>query len=100
MGRLLPASKACSFGVEYASVVIFGQAHILTEPAERAFGLQLLLDKYFPDRRSGEDYPALDLEQMRDTAVYRVDIQSWSAKREQAPDDFPGAFYFESQHEG
>jgi nitroimidazol reductase NimA-like FMN-containing flavoprotein (pyridoxamine 5'-phosphate oxidase superfamily) len=31
MGRLLPASEALEFSVEYAGVVVFGRAEVLTE---------------------------------------------------------------------
>ena len=34
MGRLLPAKRAMNFGVEYAGVVVFGHATIVTDTAE------------------------------------------------------------------
>jgi len=92
MGRLLPADKAMHFGVEYAGVVVFGRATIVTDGAEAKRGLQLLLDKYFPHLRPGEDYaPATD-EDLKATAVYRLEIESWSGKQKKAEADFPGAF--------
>ena len=94
MGRLLPAEKSSNFGVEYASVVVFGQARILDGVDERRYGLQLLLDKYFPRLRPGVHYPKLEAEEMLGAAVYRLEISGWSAKRKEAPDDFPGAFTF------
>ncbi|MFC2026116.1 pyridoxamine 5'-phosphate oxidase family protein [Chloroflexota bacterium] len=95
IGRLLPAEISSEFSVEYASVVVFGKAHILSDDSERAFGLQLLLDKYFPRHKSGEDYPNLSVEEMRGTAVYKIEIIHWSAKQKKAPKDFPGAFSYE-----
>ena len=94
MGRLLPASNSREFSVEYASVIVFGTAHILEEEAVRAYGLQMLLDKYFPHLEPGKDYPKLTLSEMRGAAVCRIDISSWSGKRNQAPPDFPNAFYY------
>ena len=92
MGRPLPAERAKNFGVEYAGVVVFGRTAIVTESAEAKRGLQLLLDKYFPHLRPGEDYsPATD-EDLKVTAVYRIEIESWSGKEKKVEGDFPGAF--------
>jgi len=92
MGRLLPAERAMNFGVEYAGVLVFGRTAIVTDNAEAKRGLQLLLDKYFPHLRPGEDYaPATD-EDLKVTAVYRIEIESWSGKEKKAEADFPGAF--------
>jgi nitroimidazol reductase NimA-like FMN-containing flavoprotein (pyridoxamine 5'-phosphate oxidase superfamily) len=92
MGRLLPAARAMNFGVEYAGVVVFGRTTIVTDTTEAKRGLQLLLDKYFPHLRPGEDYaPATD-EDLKVTAVYRIEIESWSGKEKKAEADFPGAF--------
>jgi len=94
MGRFLPASNSRDFSVEYASVVVFGTALILVEESVRTYGLQLLLDKYFPHLKPGKDYPELTLSEMRGAAVCRIDISSWSGKHNQAPPDFPDAFYY------
>lgn len=98
MGRLLPADEACEFSVEYASVVVFGRAQILCDPDDMIYGLQLLLDKYFPNHLPGNHYPTLDSKQVSGTAVYRIAIESWSAKQKQAPPDFPGAFFYNQTH--
>lgn len=81
MGRLLPADTALEFSVEYASVVVFGRACVVEESSEATHGLQLLLDKYFPDRKSGVDYRPIQPEELARTAVFRIDIDSWSGKR-------------------
>ncbi len=94
MGRLLPADTAMEFSVEYQSVVIFGQARTVADEVEAARGMQLLLDKYFPHLRPGSDYRPIQARELALTAVFRVDIESWSAKRKAAAEDFPGAFIF------
>jgi len=91
MGRMLPAERAMNFGVEYAGVVVFGRATIVTDTAEAKRGLQLLLDKYFPHLRAGEDYAPVADEDLKVTAVYRIEIESWSGKEKRAEADFPGA---------
>ncbi|MBL8132524.1 MAG: pyridoxamine 5'-phosphate oxidase family protein [Anaerolineae bacterium] len=93
MGRLLPADEALEFSVEYAGVVVFGRGRIVEgEEAER--GLQRLLDKYFPHLRPGRDYRPIIPEELTRTSVFRIDIDSWSGKRKQVGDDFPGAFLY------
>ncbi len=93
MGRLLPAKRAMNFGIEYSGVVVFGRISLVTDPVEAKYGLQLLIDKLFPHLRPGHDYePTTDVD-LKATAVYRIDIESWSGKQKTAPGDHPGAFF-------
>jgi len=94
MGRLLPAEEAREFSLEYASVVVYGHAEILSEISARIYALQCLLDKYFPHLRPGRDYPGLDEKALSGTAVYKINIKSWSGKEKKVSPDFPGAFNF------
>jgi nitroimidazol reductase NimA-like FMN-containing flavoprotein (pyridoxamine 5'-phosphate oxidase superfamily) len=91
MGRLLPADEAREFSVEYASVVVFGRIGVVEDDAEALDRLQGLMDKYSPHLRPGRDYRPAEADHLRFTSVYRLDIESWSAKRNRAPDEFPGA---------
>jgi len=94
LGRLLPGKTATEFGIEYDSVVVFGKVVIVSDEAQAARALQLLLDKYFPAYKPGQDYqPALP-EDVSQVTVYRFEIESWSGKQRQAPADFPGAFLY------
>jgi hypothetical protein len=94
MGRLLPGESASGMSVEYASVVVFGRASILSDPAEATRALQLLVDKYFPHLQPGRDYRPIAPDELAVAAVYRIDIEQWSGKRKQAEPDFPGAFVY------
>lgn len=95
MGRLLPADVALEFSVEYESVVVFGSATLVDDPDEAIAALQLLMDKYAPHLKPGEDYrPPVD-EELKRTAVYRIDITEWSGKRKAVAADFPGAYRYE-----
>jgi len=98
MGRLLPADTALEFSVEYAGATIFGRAGVVEDADEAAYGLQLLLDKYFPHLRPGEHYRPSTAEELARTAVYRIDIEEWSGKRKQVDQSFPGAFLYR-EHE-
>jgi len=96
MGRLLPGMKARDFGVEYASVVVFGHALLVKDQQEMIEALQMIMDKYAPHLRPGVDYPAITPEELHGTAVCRIEILGWSGKREQVPSDFPGAYEYQA----
>jgi nitroimidazol reductase NimA-like FMN-containing flavoprotein (pyridoxamine 5'-phosphate oxidase superfamily) len=94
MGRLLPAREAMEFGVEYASVMVFGTARVVEDEAEAEQGLQLIMDKYAPHLRPGRDYQPIPEADVKRTSVYRLDIEAWSGKQKTAEPDFPGAYWF------
>ncbi len=95
MGRLLPAEEALEFGVEYRSVVLTGIAVQVEDPEESLHGLRLILAKYAPHLKAGEDYAPIATEELIRTSVIRMDIESWSGKEKAAPEDFPGAYRLE-----
>lgn len=92
MGRLLPALEALEFSVEYAGVVVFGRGTILQDPDECRHALRLLLEKYAPHLRYGQDYRPVTPEELARTAVYRIDVEAWSGKQKEEDREFPGAF--------
>ncbi|GAB4265981.1 MAG: 5-nitroimidazole antibiotic resistance protein NimA [Candidatus Promineifilaceae bacterium] len=98
MGRLLPAAEALEFSVEYASVVAYGTARIVTDPAEAKEGLQALLDKYAPHLQPDKDYRGITPDELKRTAVYKLTIDEWVGKRKAVATDFPGAYYFDDVH--
>lgn len=95
MGRLLPAKQALSFSVEYEGVVVFGTGTVIADPVDAARILQLLLDKYAPHLKPGVDYEPINDEELMRTTVFKIDIESWSAKKKEVAEDFPGAFTYE-----
>ena len=100
MERLLPAAEALEFSVEYAGVVVFGTGVVVTDPAESEEALQALLDKYAPHLRPGRDYRPIMPDEMRRTAVFRIDVEDWSGKRKEVAADFPGAYRYADVLEG
>ncbi len=96
MGRLLPADTALEFSVEYASVVIFGTAARISDPQQATDALHCLLSKYAPQLRPGQDYRPVVPEELARTSVYRIAIEEWTGKRKAVPEDFPGAYTYES----
>ena len=92
VGRCLPGQTASAFSIEYASVVIFGRASVVQDKAEARRALQMLLDKYFPHLRPHEHYRNTTAEELAATCVDRIEIDRWTAKRNEKSTDFPGAF--------
>lgn len=87
MGRLLPAAAAINFSVEYASVVVEGTSSLVEDPQEATYGLELLMAKYAPQYEYGKDYRPVEAKDLAKTAVFRVDITSWSAKGKTSDQD-------------
>lgn len=94
-GRFLPAAEALEFSVEYSGVMVFGTAVTIIDEAEATYGLQLLLDKYAPHLKPGQDYRPPVPEELKRTAVYRINIEQISGKKKEVADDFPGAYLYE-----
>lgn len=94
MGRLLPATTALDFSVEYAGVTVFGLCSVITNRVQAKEALQLLLDKYAPHLQPGQDYQSMTDQELTRTAVYQITIEQWSGKRKQAEENFPGAFRY------
>lgn len=94
MGRLLPAAEALEFSVEYAGVTVFGEVEIVTDEAQATHALQMLLDKYAPHLKAGADYRPPVPEELKRTAVFRLNIAQWSGKKKEV-DAFSGAFWYD-----
>ena len=92
MGRLLPAPEALEFSVEYAGVVAFGTGRVIEDREEARAALQMLLDKYAPHLKPGEHYRPTTDDELKRTAVYRIDVETWSGKQKEVEAEFPGAF--------
>jgi len=80
MGEWITAKRAMNFGVKYKGVVVFGYLTIVEDSEEAKRGLQLLMDKHFPEYRPGVDYEVINDDDLKVTAVFRVDIEAWSGK--------------------
>ena len=96
MGRVLPDEIALEFSVEYAGVTVFGNGVVVEDDEEKARALQLLLDKYAPHLKPDRDYRPANQEELDRTSVFRIDIESWSGKKNEKEAEFPGAFWYES----
>lgn len=81
MGRLLPAETAMGFSTEYSSVTVFGNARIVVDASEQQYGLQGLLEKYFPELKPGKDYSPITDAELQLTSVFALEIEAWSGKQ-------------------
>ena len=95
MGRLIPANEAVEVSVEFAGVMVFGRASVVDDNDEATRALQLLMDKYFPQFKPVKDYRPIEPKDLKITAVFRIDIESWSGKEKKIEGDPPGAFFYE-----
>jgi nitroimidazol reductase NimA-like FMN-containing flavoprotein (pyridoxamine 5'-phosphate oxidase superfamily) len=74
--------NACPASQLYRSIEVKGRCAIVTDLAEKADGLQLLMDKYQPE---GGFIPLSAREEMyrkmiAATGVFRIDVESWTGK--------------------
>jgi nitroimidazol reductase NimA-like FMN-containing flavoprotein (pyridoxamine 5'-phosphate oxidase superfamily) len=80
LGKLLPSNVALEFSLQFRSVVVFGTAHIVTDPAEARRMLYGLIGKYFPAMTPGKEYREITDKELRATSVYAIHIEEWSGK--------------------
>ena len=88
MGDWIVADRAMEFGVYYKGVVVFGNLVIVEDADEAKHGLQLLMDKHFPELRPGADYEAATDDDLKVTAVFRLDIEAWSGKEKKSNETY------------
>ncbi len=94
MGRLLPADTAREFSNEYTSLVAFGTCDVMTDMKDAKDKMYLLLDKYFPHLKKDDDYKAITQPEIEEIAVFKISIDTWTAKQKIAEQGFPGAMSF------
>ena len=80
-GRLLPSNIPLKKSMQYESVVAFGKILVVEDHDEKRDYLQGLLDKYFGEMESGKDYRPITEDELKQTSVYAIAIDSWSGKQ-------------------
>ena len=80
-GRLLPSNLALEVSFQYECVIAFGEIRVLGLMDEKRDVLQGLLHKYFGEMESGKDYRPITDEELKQTSVYGIKINSWSGKK-------------------
>ncbi|WP_254763518.1 pyridoxamine 5'-phosphate oxidase family protein [Natrinema marinum] len=95
-GRYVPANEPVNFTVEYSSVVAYGSIELLSDREEKRGVLEQFMEKFAPQLTSGEDYREMSEESIDRTAVYRLDVDSWSGKRGWKDPEHPAAYELDS----
>ena len=80
LGKMLPANVALEFSLQFRSVVVFGTARLITDPAEARRVLYGLIHKYFPTMTAGREFREITDKELKRTSVYAIQIESWSGK--------------------
>ena len=80
-GRLLPSNLALEVSFQYECVIAFGRIRVIEGIDEKRDVLNELLQKYFGEMRSGEDYRPITDNELKRTSVYGIKIESWSGIR-------------------
>ena len=80
-GRLLPSNLALEVSFQYECVIAFGTIRVIKDIDEKRDVLNELLQKYFREMKSGEDYRPITDNELKRTSVYGFKIESWSGIR-------------------
>jgi len=80
LGKMLPSNVALEFSLQFRSVVVFGSARVVTDPAEARRLLYGLIGKYFPAMTAGKEYREITDKELRATSIYAIKIEEWSGK--------------------
>jgi uncharacterized protein len=77
---LVYSRSAKYHSANYRSVMCFGRAREITDPAEKERVLSDMTSRYFPDRTSGVDYSPPTLADLNEITVVEMTIEGSSAK--------------------
>ena len=80
LGKMLPSNVALEFSLQFRSVIAFGTARLITDPAEARRVLYGLIQKYFPLMTAGQEFREITDRELRSTSVYAIQIEEWSGK--------------------
>jgi len=80
-GKLLPSNLALEMSFQYECVIAYGDIRIIHSMKEKRVVLNGLLEKYFNEMESGKDYRPITDEELKQTSVYGIKIDSWSGKK-------------------
>jgi nitroimidazol reductase NimA-like FMN-containing flavoprotein (pyridoxamine 5'-phosphate oxidase superfamily) len=80
LGKFQPSNVALEFSLQFRSVVVFGMAKVVEDPAEARRLLYGLISKYFPTMTAGKEFREITDKELRATSIYVIKIESWSGK--------------------
>jgi nitroimidazol reductase NimA-like FMN-containing flavoprotein (pyridoxamine 5'-phosphate oxidase superfamily) len=80
LGEMLPSNVALEFSLQFRSVIVFGTARLISNPAEARRVLYGLINKYFPALTAGKEFRQITDKELARTSVYAIQIEEWSGK--------------------
>ena len=80
LGKMLPANVALEFSLQFRSVIVFGNARLITAPDEARRVLYGLIHKYFPTMTAGKEFREITDKELKRTSIYAIQIEEWSGK--------------------
>jgi nitroimidazol reductase NimA-like FMN-containing flavoprotein (pyridoxamine 5'-phosphate oxidase superfamily) len=80
LGKMLPANVALEFSLQFRSVIVFGEARLVSDPEEARRVMYGLIHKYFPAMTPGKDFREITDKELKRTSIYAIKIEEWSGK--------------------
>jgi nitroimidazol reductase NimA-like FMN-containing flavoprotein (pyridoxamine 5'-phosphate oxidase superfamily) len=80
LGKMLPANVALEFSLQFRSVIVFGNARLISDPEEARRVMYGLIHKYFPAMTAGKEFREITDKELKRTSVYAIKIEEWSGK--------------------
>ena len=80
LGKMLPANVALEFSLQFRSVIIFGNARLISDSEEARRVMYGLIHKYFPAMNAGREFREITEKELKRTSVYAIKIEEWSGK--------------------
>jgi nitroimidazol reductase NimA-like FMN-containing flavoprotein (pyridoxamine 5'-phosphate oxidase superfamily) len=74
--KALPGENICTWGFGYRSVIGFGQARFIDDPAQKREAMELIAGRY-----AGNISGDIPEERLRSVAIISIDIESMTGKR-------------------
>jgi uncharacterized protein len=80
LGKMLPANVALEFSLQFRSVIVFGNARLVSDPVEARRVMYGLIHKYFPEMTAGKEFREITDKEVKRTSIYAIRIEEWSGK--------------------
>ena len=80
VGRALASNIALEFSMQYRTVMVFGEAHVVTNVEDQKQSMHAMISKYFPGMEAGREYRPASEKELKRTSIYALKIDAWSGK--------------------
>src|SRR5689334_210028 len=80
LGKMLPANVALEFSLQFRSVIVFGNARLVSDSVEARRVMYGLIHKYFPEMTAGREFREITDKELKRTSIYAIQIEEWSGK--------------------